>query len=324
MYSLPELQTIVSEKIEALRFDKPPQELYEPIRYSLSTGGKRIRPTLVLAGCDLFGGDVSRAVQVALAFEILHNFTLLHDDIMDDSPIRRNQPTVHCKWDSNTALLSGDAMMITAYGFLKKLPPKQLRLIFPLFNNTALEICEGQQYDLNFSSQDDVSEARYMEMIRLKTSVLLAACLKAGALLGDASPEDADLLYDFGLNIGIAFQLRDDLLDVYANEAEFGKRTGNDILTGKKTFLLIRALQQSEKKDRDMLLHLLKDKEIADKEKIARVTEIYNRLQIRDITEERIDLYHRRAVSSMEKVTVAKSRKQTLLTFSNQLKHRSK
>ncbi len=246
MFTLIQLQEFISEKIQSLNLDKEPKGLYEPISYTLVSGGKRIRPALVLAACNMFSEKIEPAIPVALAFEVFHNFTLLHDDIMDNSPIRRNKETVHEKWNQNTAILSGDAMMIEAYEFLTELPAGLLKNILKLFNKTALEVCEGQQYDMDFETKEIVSEEDYLNMIKLKTSVLIAAALKAGAICGGASDTDADLLYDFGLNIGLAFQIQDDLLDTYADTAVFGKKNGNDIITGKKTFLLINALQKAD------------------------------------------------------------------------------
>lgn len=324
MFTLSQLQEIISEKINSLNFNKEPKGLYEPIRYTLDSGGKRIRPALVLAACNLFSENIEDAFPVALAFEIFHNFTLLHDDIMDNSTIRRNKKTVHKKWNSNTAILSGDAMMIEAYKLLSDLPAELLKKILKLFNQTALEVCEGQQYDMEFENRENVSEAEYLAMIKLKTSVLIAAALKAGALCGGASETDADLLYEFGLNIGLAFQIQDDLLDTYGEPSVFGKKTGNDIITGKKTFLLIKA---SEKADNDLsnkLSRLISEKNIKEPEKIELVTQIYNKLNIRSLTELTIKDFYQKAINFLNALTVENNKKDVLSAFADLIMNRKK
>jgi geranylgeranyl diphosphate synthase, type II len=318
------LQEIISKEIAELQIGEEPHELYAPITYTLESGGKRIRPLLVLASCNLFSEDVQQAVPIAMAMEVFHNFTLLHDDIMDNSPIRRNRPTVHMKWDTNIAILSGDAMMIKAYSILSKVPEKQLKPIINLFNKTALEVCEGQQYDMNFEIQKNVTESEYLKMIKLKTSVLIAACLKAGATIGGADDTSSDLLYDFGLNMGIAFQLQDDLLDTYAETSEFGKKNGNDIITGKKTFLLINALEKSNPELKTELNGLIGNKSIPDENKIKQVIEIYNKLHIKELTENKIQEYYFSAMKSIEKLTVKEEKKQVLMTFAEQIINRKK
>ena len=324
MIPLKQLQHIISEKINALNFNKEPEALYEPIEYTLASGGKRIRPALTLAACNMFSEDVEKAVPAALAFEVFHNFTLLHDDIMDNSPIRRNKPTVHKKWNSNTAILSGDAMMIKAYELLSELPSGILKKILPLFNKTALEVCEGQQYDMNFENCDNVSEEEYLKMIKLKTSVLIAAALKAGATVGGADDKDADLLYEFGINLGLAFQIRDDLLDTYADTDVFGKKTGNDIITGKKTFLLINALQKAGIKKFEELRNLIKNEKISDDEKIKSVVQIYDGFNIKTVTENKIKDLHQKALTYLEKVSCEPERKSELLNFASQIMTRDK
>ncbi len=324
MLTIKELQNIVSLNISNIDFDKEPLGLYEPISYTMKTGGKRIRPALCLAGCNLFSDDITSAYPVASAFEIFHNFTLLHDDIMDNSPMRRNKKTVHKKWNINTAILSGDAMMIKSYELLSDLSPELLKVILPLFNKTALQVCEGQQYDMDFESKEDVSEAEYLNMIKLKTSVLIAASIKAGAVCGGASEYDADLLYEFGLNTGLAFQLKDDLLDVYGDTALFGKKTGNDIITGKKTFLLINALQNSDNKTYMILKDTVKSNEISNEDKIKIVTQIYDALQIKELTLTKIKEFHNKALQSLEAVSVGETRKSELYEFVSKLKEREK
>jgi geranylgeranyl diphosphate synthase type II len=324
MFDINLLQDIISSEITKLQIKNEPKELYDPMRYAMESGGKRIRPALVLASCNLFTEEVGHAIPLALAFEIFHNFTLLHDDIMDNSPIRRNRPTVHVKWNPNIAILSGDAMMIKAYELLSKVPDKHFKPIFDLFNKTALEVCEGQQYDMNFETQKNVTESEYLNMIKLKTSVLIAACLKAGATIGGADDTSGDLLYDFGLNMGIAFQLQDDLLDTYAKTSEFGKKNGNDIITGKKTFLLINALEKSNPELKTELNGLIGNKSIPDEIKIKQVIEIYNKLHIKELTENKIQEYYFSAMKSIEKLTVKEEKKHVLMTFAEQIINRKK
>jgi geranylgeranyl diphosphate synthase type II len=318
------LQEIVSSEIAKLSIGKEPLELYDPVRYALESGGKRIRPTLVLAGCALFSDDFKAALPAALAFEIFHNFTLLHDDIMDNSPIRRNRPTVHMKWNANTAILSGDAMMIKAYMQLEQVPSRFLVPVFKLFNQTALEVCEGQQYDMNFETRTTVSEEEYLHMIKLKTSVLIAACLKAGAIIGGADDSNAQAVYNFGLNIGLAFQLQDDLLDVYADTSEFGKKNGNDIITAKKTFLLIKALESAGLETKKELNATLQSKSMGDDEKIKRVIAIYNTLNIKETTETKIKGFYQTALNAFETITAPEEKKAMLSGFAGQIMERKK
>ncbi len=324
MYTINQLQEKISQEINKLNFDIQPARLYEPIKYTLDAGGKRIRPSLVLAACNLFSDDIEHAVPIALAFEMFHNFTLLHDDIMDNSPIRRNKDTVHIKWDTNTAILSGDAMMIKAYEFLKELPANLMKDIFSVFNDTALQVCEGQQYDMDFEDLEHVTEDEYLNMIKLKTSVLIAASLKAGAICGGANDNDAELLYDFGLNIGLAFQVQDDLLDVYADTELFGKQTGNDIISGKKTFLLINACEKADHETAKRLKDLIKDKNIQNEDKINSVKKIFNQLNIRELTENKIKDLHHKAMRSINKVSCETDKKDVLINFADQIMNRNK
>jgi geranylgeranyl diphosphate synthase type II len=324
MFDINLLQEIIGNEISRFEFHRQPDELYAPIKYSMETGGKRIRPALVLASCNLFSEDVMQALPVALSFEIFHNFTLLHDDIMDNSPTRRNRETVHVKWNTATAILSGDAMMIQAYSLLTRLPDNKLKSIFELFNKTALEVCEGQQYDMIFEKQQQVTEEAYLQMIKLKTSVLIAACLKAGAMMGGAHKKDSDLLYDFGMYIGLAFQLQDDLLDTYADFEKFGKKIGNDILTGKKTFLLIKAFENANKKTGEQLVKLLNNKIISDERKISGVINIYNELNIKEITNQKIMYFYLKALESFKQIACNESKKNILLGFAEQIMNRRK
>ncbi|MGM0408217.1 MAG: polyprenyl synthetase family protein, partial [Bacteroidota bacterium] len=284
MYTLKDFQQIINHLIAKEKIIKEPQALYEPINYTLESGGKRIRPALVLLACNLFSDDIQKAIKPAIGLEIFHNFTLLHDDIMDQADIRRGIPAVHKKWDENTAILSGDAMLIKAYDYFFDIESPNFRKILKVFNQTALEVCEGQQYDMEFENRDDVTENEYLRMIELKTSVLLAAGLKIGALIGNADESDADLLYHYGRNIGLAFQLQDDLLDVYGDEKVFGKQIGGDIVSNKKTFLLIKTKQLAEKDELESLQYWLKYQSAERDEKISAVTAIYDKLKIKEIT----------------------------------------
>ena len=250
MRTFEEICRTIEEALARLTFDQPPRSLFDPITYTLSLGGKRIRPALALMACDLFGGKNEDVLQPALGLEVFHNFTLLHDDLMDEADRRRDKPTVHKLWNPNVAILSGDAMLICAYQLVAKANDKA---ILELFSRTALEICAGQQYDMEFESRSDVTEEEYLEMIRLKTAVLLACALKVGAMIGGASAADADALYDYGIHIGLAFQLQDDLLDVYGDPKTFGKNIGGDILCNKKTFLLISALSAASEEQRQVM-----------------------------------------------------------------------
>ena len=318
MKTLPEIQEILSAEIEKIKLDKNPQGLYEPIRYTLSLGGKRVRPALTLLACNLFADDIQPAVNAALGLEIFHNFTLLHDDIMDKADVRRGKPTVHKKWNENTAILSGDVMQILAYQYMANVPEKNLSKVLNAFSQMAVEICEGQQFDIEFENRDDVSAEEYLNMIRLKTAVLLGTALKIGAWIGGSSDEDAELLYNFGINIGLAFQLKDDLLDVYGDEKTFGKKIGGDISCNKKTYLLIHAKNLAKEKDAeelDFYLRITKPSE----EKIQAVTNLYNRLGVKKICEDRMYFYYNTAVAALEKVSVLADKKQELRNLAQKI-----
>ena len=295
MYSFHELADIVQNEIKNLKYPQQPELLYAPIVYSLEEGGKRIRPVALLMACNLFRDEIDCAKPAALAVEVFHNFTLLHDDIMDRSDTRRGKPAVHTRWNDNVAILSGDAMMIYAYKLLCGCDRRVLPQLLETFNETAIGVCEGQQYDMDFESRDDVTVDRYLEMIRLKTGVLLAGALKLGAICAEAQPWQAELLYNFGINVGLAFQLQDDLLDTYGDAAVFGKPIGGDILAGKKTFLLTTALKTADAATRGELLARLHDGGMSAAEKIETVRGIYDRLGVRKITEKAIADYFRNA-----------------------------
>ena len=302
MRTFEEICRTIEEALARLTFDQPPRSLFDPITYILSLGGKRIRPALALMACDLFGGKNEDVLQPALGLEVFHNFTLLHDDLMDEADRRRDKPTVHKLWNPNVAILSGDAMLICAYQLVAKANDKA---ILELFSRTALEICAGQQYDMEFESRSDVTEEEYLEMIRLKTAVLLACALKVGAMIGGASTADADALYDYGIHIGLAFQLQDDLLDVYGDPKTFGKNIGGDILCNKKTFLLINALSVASDEQRQVMTDWMARKTYDAQEKIAAFTNLYNDLSIRELTERRIEDYYRMADEDLARLSIA-------------------
>jgi geranylgeranyl diphosphate synthase type II len=320
MKTLDEITEIIASEMDQINWSKEPRGLYEPIGYVLSMGGKRIRPALTLMACNLFSDDVRPAVCPALGLEIFHNFTLLHDDIMDRADVRRGQATVHKKWNDNTAILAGDVMQIVAYKYMAQTPSIQLKRCLDIFSRTATEICEGQQYDVDFETRDTVSADEYLEMIRLKTAVLLGAALQIGAWIGGASDENAQLLYDFGIHIGLAFQLKDDMLDVYGNEATFGKKIGGDILCNKKTYLLIHALQLAKGEEKATLEMWLKSvDETLSNDKIQAVTELYNKLGVKQICEDKMNYFYNMAVAKLEKITVLDNKKQLLRNLAKNL-----
>ncbi|MDR1746215.1 MAG: polyprenyl synthetase family protein [Tannerella sp.] len=301
MLSFEQILHVIEAAIGELRFEGRPRSLFEPIEYTLAMGGKRIRPALTLMACDLYGGKTGDALKPALGMEVFHNFTLLHDDLMDEADKRRNRPTVHKKWNQNTAILSGDAMLIAAYQLIGETSEPYLKKVLPLFTETALAICGGQQFDMEFESRTDVTEDEYLEMIRLKTAVLFACCLKAGAWIGGASETDADHLYRLGIHVGLAFQLQDDLLDVYGNPQTFGKNLGGDILCDKKTFLLIHALKRANAAQQAMIRQYQSDgkNRFTPEEKIAVITAIYDELEIKSLTLKKIQQYHELAMDDL-------------------------
>lgn len=324
MKTFNEISQIISTELSQINWSKEPRGLYEPIGYVLSMGGKRIRPALTLMACNLFSDDLQPVVNSALGLEIFHNFTLLHDDIMDKADVRRGQPTVHKKWDDNTAILSGDVMQISAYQFMAQTPAAQLKRSLDLFSCTAAEICEGQQYDVEFEHRDRVEADEYLEMIRLKTAVLLGASLQIGAWIGGAEDEDAQLLYDFGINIGLAFQLKDDLLDVYGDAATFGKKIGGDILCNKKTYMLIHALENAQGNDAEELNYWLavSDSNLSEN-KILAVTSLYNKLGVKQICEDKMQFFYSKAVANLEKVSILENKKEELRKIADKLMFRN-
>lgn len=317
-----ETQNAVKTALKELNWNMAPKGLYAPIDYVLSLGGKRIRPTCALLACQMFCGDANRALYPALALEVFHNFTLLHDDIMDRADMRRGQPTVHVKWNDNTAILSGDAMMIKAYQLLAKCEAKVFPSIIDIFSRTAVEVCEGQQYDMDFESRDDVSVKEYMEMIRLKTAVLLAASLQIGALCGGAAKEDAALLYEYGIGIGLAFQLKDDLLDVWGDVKKFGKKIGGDICCNKKTFLLINAYAKANAEQKKELDRWLLSETVDRDAKVSAVTALYEQLGIKTLAEDTMRGYYDRAISALDKVDICREAKEVLYQLAYDLMYR--
>ncbi|MGN7889585.1 polyprenyl synthetase family protein [Dyadobacter endophyticus] len=320
--------TALLEKLQ-IEFDRhsygnTPVELYEPITYIMSLGGKRFRPLLTLLAASIFDTDIEKATKPAMAVEVFHNFTLMHDDIMDRAPLRRGMPTVHEKWNANTAILSGDVMLIRAYDLLLDVPQDKFRSVLMRFNQTAAEVCEGQQLDMNFETRWDVTEEEYIGMIRLKTSVLLGFALELGGMITGADEETTKLLYSAGENMGIGFQLKDDLLDVYGDPAKFGKQVGGDIIANKKTFLLIEALSKAEGQLKTELDHWIGLETFDNAEKVVAVTGIYDALGIRAFTERKINEYFSRGMASLQQLRTDSVQKEVLLQFVEQLVAREK
>lgn len=299
-----------------------PQNLYEPIAYSLMIGGKRLRPALLLHAASMFEKPVDHVLSAAMAIEIFHNFTLLHDDIMDKADVRRGLPTVHKKYSENVAILSGDAMSILAFKYFAKGNDARLHELLPMFSATALEVCEGQQFDMDFESRDNVTVEEYLEMIRLKTAVLIACSLRIGALLANANLSDANLLYEYGINIGLAFQLQDDWLDVYGNPDVFGKKRGGDICANKKTYLLLKATQACDPLTLELLNHWLSKSDFDPERKIAAITAIYDKTGVSEVTRNLMRFYHDKALTALDKITVAADQKSTLVAFAGDVMER--
>jgi len=314
-------QEKIEQALKSKNYGSNPKELYDPIEYIMSLGGKRMRPVLVFIGCDFFGGNVEKALHPAIAVELFHNFTLMHDDIMDNAPLRRNQTTVHEKWNNNVAILSGDAMLVRAYQELCKSDIAILPQLLNIFSDIAIKVCEGQQFDMNFEKLQKVSIAEYLKMIELKTSVLLGGSLKMGALLANANEKDAQNLYDFGKHIGIAFQLQDDILDVYANAEKFGKQVGGDIIANKKTFLLLKALEMVEGNRfmKEELQMWLSAPHFNSEEKIAAITSIYNFLNVREIASHEMKKHYDIALTFLNDIPVPENKKQELIAFADSL-----
>ncbi len=323
MYSWEEIREKINEFIANLQIEREPKELYRPITYTLSQSGKRVRPVLCLMAYNMYKEDVESALYPAVAMETYHNYTLIHDDVMDRADIRRGEPTVAAKWGDNAAILSGDTMLVLAYELMTKAPDNKLRAMLDLFTATAKEIGEGQQYDMEFETRDKVAEEEYIEMIRLKTSVLMAACMKMGGILADASDEDLQNLYAYGETMGLAFQLQDDVLDVYGDVSVFGKKIGGDIVCNKKTFLLIKAMELASPEQRAELAEWMARETFDEQEKIARFTAIYDALGVRAICEKRINELFAKCDEYIDKIALPAERKSNLRGFVDSLLNRN-
>ena len=322
MIKADEILKLVNKYLDNLSYDRKPSSLYEPIRYVLSMGGKRIRPVLMLLSYNMFRENPEEILMPACALETYHNYTLLHDDLMDNADLRRGHDTVHRKWDANTAILSGDSMLVLAYQRMAQCDKQKMPEVLSLFTETALEIGEGQQYDMDFEHRNDVTEDEYIEMIRLKTSVLLACAMKIGAILAGASKEDADNLYRFGEQIGLAFQLQDDYLDVYGDTRVFGKAIGGDITSNKKTYMLINALLRANDTQRAELEKWISATEFDREEKIAAVTRLYNEIGIDKLAQEKINFYFEQSRKYLAAVSVAEDRKAEITAYAQRMMKR--
>lgn len=322
MIKADEILKLVNKYLDNLSYDRKPSSLYEPIRYVLSMGGKRIRPVLMLLSYNMFRENPEEILMPACALETYHNYTLLHDDLMDNADLRRGHETVHRKWDANTAILSGDSMLVLAYQRMAQCDKQKMPEVLSLFTETALEIGEGQQYDMDFEHRNDVTEDEYIEMIRLKTSVLLACAMKIGAILAGASKEDADNLYRFGEQIGLAFQLQDDYLDVYGDTRVFGKAIGGDITSNKKTYMLINAMLRANDTQRAELEKWISATEFDREEKIAAVTRLYNEIGIDKLAQEKINFYFEQSRKYLAAVSVAEDRKVEITAYAQRMMKR--
>ena len=314
----------VNDFLAAQTYDRKPFSLYEPVQYVLSLGGKRIRPVLMLLGYNLWREHPEDILMPAIGLETYHNYTLLHDDLMDNADMRRGHATVHRRWDANKAILSGDSMLVLAYQRVAQVPAEKLREVLDLFTVTALEIGEGQEYDMTFENRNDVTEDEYIEMIRLKTSVLLACALKMGAILADAPQEDVERLYKVGEQLGLAFQLQDDLLDVYGDPKVFGKTIGGDITSNKKTYMLINAVQRANARQRAELERWITAVDFDRQEKVKAVTQLYDEIGIRQLCEQKINYYFDKARQTLDEVAVPDSSKQALRDYMDDMLHRNK
>ena len=319
MHSIYQYQEYISDYLESQYETKEPRNLYEPIHYILKLGGKRMRPVLTLMSAEVFDADYKLALPAALAVEVFHNFSLVHDDIMDDAPLRRGNETVHEKWNTNTAILSGDAMLILAYQYFEKYNTDVFRDLAKLFSKTAIEVCEGQQWDVDFETRDDVTIPEYLKMIEYKTAVLVAAAMKMGAIVAETSKENADLIYDFGLNLGLAFQLQDDYLDAFGNPETFGKQVGGDIIENKKTYLYLKAIEFASQTQKEQLLHLFSIHPSDNAEKIASVKEIFDATGASKATQQAILDYTLKAFDTLQKLQVDNEKKDMLHSFGENL-----
>lgn len=323
MRAISQYQDIIQAHFKALDLTKEPNNLYEPIRYILSLGGKRLRPVLTLMATEVFDVDCEKAIPAATAVEVFHNFSLIHDDIMDDAPLRRGNETVHEKWDLNTGILSGDAMLILAYQFFENYDPKVFRELAKLFSKTALEVCEGQQYDVDFETRDNVTIPEYLKMIEYKTAVLVGAAMKMGAIVAETSTENANAIYDFGLNLGIAFQLQDDYLDAFGDPETFGKQVGGDIIENKKTYLYLKALEFSKANEKEQLLHLFSIHPTDNTDKIESVKQIFTQTGADVATQQAIQDFTQKAFQTLDTMNISDDKKAVLRAFGNKLMSRN-
>jgi len=323
MHAISHYQDIVSAHFNNLISEKEPKNLYEPIRYILSLGGKRLRPVLTLMATEVFDVDCRKALSAATAVEVFHNFSLIHDDIMDDAPLRRGNETVHEKWNINTGILSGDAMLILAYQYFETYEPKIFQELAKLFSKTALEVCEGQQYDVDFETRDNVSIPEYLKMIEYKTAVLVGAAMKMGAIVAETSVENANLIYDFGLNLGLAFQLQDDYLDAFGNPETFGKQVGGDIIENKKTYLYLKAIEFAKPEEKEQLLHLFSIQPNDNTDKIKSVKAIFNQTGASEATQKAIQEFTFKAFETLDKIAITNEKKAVLRAFGENLMNRN-
>ncbi|GGC83286.1 isoprenyl synthetase [Flavobacterium lutivivi] len=323
MQPLSYYQEIISNYFNTLIVNEEPANLYEPIKYILSLGGKRMRPVLTLMATEVFDADCKKSLAAATAVEVFHNFSLIHDDIMDDAPLRRGNETVHEKWNINTGILSGDAMLILAYQYFEQYEPNIFQELAKLFSKTALEVCEGQQYDVDFETREDVTIPEYLKMIEYKTAVLVGASMKMGAIVAQTSEENKNLIYDFGLNLGIAFQLQDDYLDAFGNPETFGKQVGGDIIENKKTYLYLKAMEFAKPEEKEQLLHLFSIQPNDNTEKINSVKEIFNNTGASQETKNAIEKFTLKAFETLEKMDIKDSKKAVLKAFGEKLMSRN-
>ena len=323
MQAVSHYQELISQYFLELSFNKEPKNLYEPIEYILHLGGKRMRPVLTLMATEIFDVDCKKALAAATAIEVFHNFSLVHDDIMDDAPLRRGNETVHEKWDVNTAILSGDAMLILAYQHFEEYEPKIFRELAKLFSKTALEVCEGQQYDVDFETREDVTIPEYLKMIQYKTAVLVGAAMKMGAIVAETSDVNANLIYDFGLNLGIAFQLQDDFLDAFGDPETFGKQVGGDIIENKKTYLYLKAMEFSNADEKEQLAHLFSVQPTDNTDKIESVKSIFNQTKASESTQKAIQEYTFKAFETLEQMDISNDKKMMLKVFGEKLMNRN-
>ncbi|MBU1369205.1 MAG: polyprenyl synthetase family protein [Bacteroidetes bacterium] len=324
MTKIEQFQQVINDLIHRQKFDGNPRALYEPISYTLNQGGKRLRPLLTLLACDLFDGDTEKALYPALAVEVFHNFTLVHDDIMDKAPLRRGKETVYKKWNSDIAILSGDTMFAMAYQYTLQTDAALIPDILQVFSKAAIEVCEGQQLDMDFETETEVSLADYLNMIRLKTAVLLGASLEIGAVIAGAAKKDVKAIYDFGMALGMAFQLKDDLLDVYGKQEDFGKMSGGDIAANKKTYLFLKALEMANTEDREKLLALYDNNNgLADEQKIAHVKLLFEKIQVKAAVELAMENYYNEARRQLKHIHAKAEKKEELEAFASFLYKRN-